>query len=145
MCGDIEGTVVEIGLRKTTVRTFDNALIFVPNSKLASDPIRNWSRRKMGRRIRMLIGLEYSATTEQIKKCVEEIKQMLLDHPDIAKGDDMGSKKVSRHDRGIVSIDDRAGYKSHSLVVVDEIVDSSINILGYYSSTTIVRGEFLAH
>ncbi|WP_141090901.1 mechanosensitive ion channel family protein, partial [Campylobacter concisus] len=34
VCGDIEGTVVEIGFRKTTVRSFDNALIFVPNSKL---------------------------------------------------------------------------------------------------------------
>lgn len=144
VCGDIEGTVVEIGLRKTTVRTFDNALIFVPNSKLASDPIRNWSRRKMGRRIRMLIGLEYSATTEQIKKCVEEIKQMLLDHPDIAKGDDMGSKKASRYDRGIVSIDDLAGYKSNLFVVVDEFADSSINILVYCFSKTIVWGEFLA-
>ena len=144
VCGDIEGTVVEIGLRKTTVRTFDNALIFVPNSKLASDPIRNWSRRKMGRRIRMLIGLEYSATTEQIKKCVEEIKQMLIDHPDIAKGDDMGSKKASRYDRGIVSIDDLAGYKSNLFVVVDEFADSSINILVYCFSKTIVWGEFLA-
>ena len=144
VCGDIEGTVVEIGLRKTTVRTFDNALIFVPNSKLASDPIRNWSRRKMGRRIRMLIGIKYSATTEQIKKCVEEIKQMLIDHPDIAKGDDMGSKKASRYDRGIVSIDDLAGYKSNLFVVVDEFADSSINILVYCFSKTIVWGEFLA-
>ncbi len=144
VCGDIEGTVVEIGLRKTTVRTFDNALIFVPNSKLASDPIRNWSRRKMGRRIRMLIGLEYSATTEQIKKCVDEIKQMLLEHPGIAKGDDMGSKKASRYDRGIVSIDDLAGYKSNLFVVVDEFADSSINILVYCFSKTIVWGEFLA-
>lgn len=144
VCGDIEGTVVEIGLRKTTVRTFDNALIFVPNSKLASDPIRNWSRRKMGRRIRMLIGLEYSATTEQIKKCVDEIKQMLIDHPGIAKGDDMGSKKAGRYDRGIVSIDDLAGYKSNLFVVVDEFADSSINILVYCFSKTIVWGEFLA-
>lgn len=144
VCGDIEGTVVEIGLRKTTVRTFDNALIFVPNSKLASDPIRNWSRRKMGRRIRMLIGIKYSATTEQIKKCIEEIRQMLLEHPGIAKGDDMGSKKASRYDRGIVSIDDLAGYKSNLFVVVDEFADSSINILVYCFSKTIVWGEFLA-
>lgn len=144
VCGDIEGTVVEIGLRKTTVRTFDNALIFVPNSKLASDPIRNWSRRKMGRRIRMLIGIKYSAKTEQIKKCIEEIRQMLLEHPGIAKGDDMGSKKAGRYDRGIVSIDDLAGYKSNLFVVVDEFADSSINILVYCFSKTIVWGEFLA-
>ena len=98
----------------------------------------------MGRRIRMLIGIKYSATTEQIKKCIEEIRQMLLEHPGIAKGDDMGSKKASRYDRGIVSIDDLAGYKSNLFVVVDEFADSSINILVYCFSKTIVWGEFLA-
>jgi mechanosensitive ion channel family protein len=145
VCGDIEGTVVEIGLRKTTIRTFDNALIFVPNSKLASDPIRNWNRRKLGRRIRMVIGVEYGAAIDQLKKCVEDIKTMLVNHPDIATGEDMGSKTASAHYRqNIVSIDDLAGYKSNLFVVIDELGDSSVNILIYCFSKTIVWGDFLA-
>ena len=53
VCGHIEGTVVEMGLRRTTIRTFDNAMLFVPNSLLANSSVRNWNRRKRGRRIRM--------------------------------------------------------------------------------------------
>ena len=144
VCGDIEGTVVEIGLRKTTIRTFDNALIFVPNSKLASDPIRNWSRRRLGRRIRMVIGVEYGSKIEQLKKCVDDIKNMLATHPEIATSSDMGSKKISQYRQNIVSIDDLAGYKSNLFVVIDELGESSVNILVYCFSKTIVWGDFLA-
>ncbi|MDO5046741.1 mechanosensitive ion channel family protein [Campylobacter sp.] len=146
VCGDIEGTVVEIGLRKTTVRTFDNALIFVPNLKLASDPIRNWSRRRLGRRIRMNVGLEYGATSAQVKKCADDIRNMLLNHPAIAKSDDLASKSThfsSRFRQNIVSVDDLAGYKTNLFVVVDEFADSSINIMIYCFSKTIIWGDFL--
>lgn len=144
VCGDIEGTVVEVGFRKTTIRSFDNALIFVPNSKLASDPVRNWSRRKVGRRIRMLIGIEYGATTDEIKKCVDDIKTMLINHPDIAKSEDITAKKKGlKYRQSIVSVDDYAGYKSNLFVVVDDFADSSINILVYCFAKTIVWGEFL--
>ncbi|WP_042961017.1 mechanosensitive ion channel family protein, partial [Helicobacter pylori] len=44
VCGEVEGTGVEMGLRRTTIRAFDNALLSVPNSELAGKPIRNWSR-----------------------------------------------------------------------------------------------------
>ena len=144
VCGDIEGTVVEIGLRKTTIRTFDNALIFVPNSKLASDPIRNWNRRKLGRRIRMVLGVEYGSKISQLKKCVDDIKDMLIAHPDIATSEDMGSRLTSRYRQNIVSVDDLAGYKSNLFVVIDELGDSSVNILVYCFSKTIVWGDFLA-
>lgn len=144
VCGDIEGTVVEIGFRKTTVRSFDNALIFVPNSKLASDPVRNWSRRKVGRRIRMVIGIEYGPTTQEIKKCVNDIKNMLINHPDIAKSEDIvANKRGLKYRQNIVSVDDYAGYKSNLFVVVDDFADSSINILVYCFAKTIVWGDFL--
>ena len=144
VCGDIEGTVVEIGFRKTTVRSFDNALIFVPNSKLASDPVRNWTRRKVGRRIRMVIGIEYGPTTEEIKKCVNDIKNMLINHPDIAKSEDIAANKRGlKYRQNIVSVDDYAGYKSNLFVVVDDFADSSINILVYCFAKTIVWGDFL--
>ncbi|WP_162894585.1 mechanosensitive ion channel domain-containing protein, partial [Klebsiella pneumoniae] len=44
----IEGTVVETGLRKTTIRTFDNCLVFLPNSTIMGANIKNWSKRRMG-------------------------------------------------------------------------------------------------
>jgi small conductance mechanosensitive channel len=37
----VEGTVEEIGLTYTFIKTFDNARLVIPNEKLASDTIRN--------------------------------------------------------------------------------------------------------
>jgi MscS family membrane protein len=51
--GDVEGTVVEIGLRSTTVRTFDNALVTMPNAMVSTASVLNWNRRSVGRRIKM--------------------------------------------------------------------------------------------
>lgn len=146
VCGDIEGTVVEMGLRRTTIRTFDNAMLFVPNSLLANSSVRNWNRRKRGRRIRMQIGVTYSSTPDQIRSCVKDIKTMLLNHPKIAKDTDE-RPPLSHYEldlkQNIVSLDDLLGYKSNLFVVLDEFADSSINILVYCFSTTVNWGEWL--
>lgn len=146
VCGDIEGTVVEMGLRRTTIRTFDNAMLFVPNSLLANGSVRNWNRRKVGRRIRMQIGVTYSSTPDQIRSCIKDIHQMLLNHPQIAKENDE-RPPLSHYEldlkQNIVSLDDLLGYKSNLFVVLDEFADSSINILVYCFSTTVKWGEWL--
>lgn len=146
VCGDIEGTVVEMGLRRTTIRTFDNAMLFVPNSLLANSSVRNWNRRKRGRRIRMQIGVTYSSTPDQIRSCVKDIKTMLLNHPKIAKDTD-DRPPLSHYEldlkQNIVSLDDLLGYKSNLFVVLDEFANSSINILVYCFSTTVNWGEWL--
>jgi small-conductance mechanosensitive channel len=43
--GADEGVVEEIGLTYTFIRTADNARVVIPNEKLASDTIRNWTIR----------------------------------------------------------------------------------------------------
>ncbi|MBE3022077.1 mechanosensitive ion channel family protein [Campylobacter sp. 7477a] len=147
VCGDIEGTVVEIGLRKTTVRSFDNALIFVPNSKLVSDPIRNWTRRKIGRNIKLTIGLTYNSTIKQLQKCIDDIRNMLLDHPNISKPDNggqfMAKDSRSRFKQNIVSIDDLAGYKSNLTVALDNLNDSSVDIVVNCFAKTTVGAEYV--
>lgn len=148
VCGDIEGTVVETGLRKTAIRTFDNALVFVPNSKIMSENIKNWNRRKIGRQIKMLIGIEYSSSPEQVLKCVNDIKYMLQNHPGIARsGEDTALNSSDlriRYRQNVVSVDDLAGYKSNLFVVLDSFGESSINILIYCFTKSVIWGEFLA-
>jgi small-conductance mechanosensitive channel len=41
--GDVDGDVIEIGARSTTVRTNDNIAIIVPNSKFITDNVTNWT------------------------------------------------------------------------------------------------------
>ena len=148
VCAGIEGTVVEVGLRKTTIRTFDNALVFVPNSKIMSENIKNWNRRKVGRQIKMQVGLSYTTSKESIQNCINDIKQMLLNHPGIAKSgiDSALNSNDARikYRQSMVSVDDLDGYKSNLFVVLDEFGDNSINILIYCFSKSVIWGEYLA-
>lgn len=80
----VEGTVEDIGMRTTKIRSFEKSLITVPNQIVANHPIENFSRRGV-RRIKMRIGLTYDTSSQQIIQIVEEIKYMLHNHEHIAK------------------------------------------------------------
>ena len=125
-----QGVVVEIGLRVTTLRTFDNALIAIPNATLANNDVKNWNKRILGRRIKMSLGIKYDSKSQDIRNAVKEIHDMLDQHPDIAT-------ENTKHSYGkvkgakLVSKDDLKGVKKTLLVYLDEFTDSSINILVY--------------
>ncbi|MGG4490204.1 mechanosensitive ion channel family protein [Metabacillus idriensis] len=78
----VEGIVEDISFRSTRVRTFAQALVTVPNSTLANEPITNWT--KMGKRqIQFTIGVTYNTTESQLKTCVKRIEHMLSEHDGI--------------------------------------------------------------
>ncbi len=79
----VEGIVEDIGMRTTKIRTFEKSFVVVPNSIVANSNIENFSRRGI-RRIKMLIGLTYDTTPQQIRAIVEGIRSMLQTHPGIA-------------------------------------------------------------
>jgi MscS family membrane protein len=79
-----EGTVEDIGFRTTKIRTFSKALLFIPNSIMSSSAITNWSRMTK-RRIKYQIGLTYSSNVEKLQGCIEDLRKMLFDHPEIHK------------------------------------------------------------
>ena len=144
--GDVEveikakGTVVEIGLRATTIRTFDNALIAIPNYRLADNGIKNWSRRTMGRRIKMKIGVTYESDMEKIKKAIAEIRVMLQNHPGIVtEGTEYMS---SERQMKLVSKEDLKGIKRLIMVYLDEFGSSSIDILVYCFSRSVIWSEW---
>ncbi len=133
---DQEGTVVEIGLRVTTLRTFDNALIALPNGIIANKEVKNWNKRTLGRRIKMSLGVKYDSKPENIRNAIIQIREMLAAHPGVAtsKTDYTGTKASSTK---LVSKEDSLGVKRTLLVYLDELSDSSINILVYcFSKTT---------
>jgi len=115
--GDAEGIVEDIGMRTTKIRAFDKRLIIVPNAKIANSNVENFSRRDK-RRIVMRIGLKYNTSTEIIKKVVEDIRKMLLSHPNIAKDESL-------------------------LIYFDEYEDSSLSIFCYFFTNTAVWSEYL--
>ncbi|ATD62231.1 mechanosensitive ion channel protein MscS [Janthinobacterium svalbardensis] len=60
------GTVSEIRLRSTTIRTFDGADVVVPNGLLLSGNLTNWTMHDQYRRIEVTVGVEYSAKPEEV-------------------------------------------------------------------------------
>jgi len=143
---DVEGTVVEIGFISTKIRTFDNAMITVPNEKLANTSIKNWSRRKVGRRIKMYVGVTYSSNIQNIQKAIDEIHKMLIEHEGISTPGRINTRELKRHYRRknrLVSLDNKIGIKSTLLVYLDNFSDSSIDILIYTFSKTTNWEEWL--
>jgi MscS family membrane protein len=143
---DVEGTVVEIGFISTKIRTFDNAMITVPNEKLANTSIKNWSRRKVGRRIKLYIGVTYSSNITDIQNAINDINDMLIHHEGISTTGKINTKELQRHYRRknkLVSLDNKIGIKSTLLVYLDKFSDSSIDILIYSFAKTTNWEEWL--
>ncbi|HIF9620880.1 TPA: mechanosensitive ion channel family protein [Campylobacter coli] len=131
----IEGTVVETGLRKTTIRTFDNCLVFLPNSTIMGANIKNWSKRRMGRHVKMYLGVGYDATPEKLENCVKDLKELLYTSPLVTHEDDGALKygdHTTKYRQNLVSINDLEGYKNACYVALSEFADSSINIELYF-------------
>ncbi|MBK5243145.1 MAG: mechanosensitive ion channel family protein [Clostridium sp.] len=80
----LEGTIESISFRTTKIRTFDEAIITVPNSKLANEPLTNFSRRGK-RRITFNLGVTYGTSSEKLQSCVDNIRNMIENHPQVNK------------------------------------------------------------
>ena len=117
LASNVEGTVEDISFRSTKIRTFAQALVTVPNSSLAKQPITNWTR--MGRRqISFRLGVTYSTPKDKLEACVQRIRHMLTSHGQV-------------HPQTI-------------FVFFDGFNSSSLDIFIYFFTQTTVWGEFLA-
>jgi len=140
--GNNEGVVVEIGLRVTTLRTFDNALIAIPNGTFATAEVKNWNRRTLGRRIKMSLGIKYDSKSADIKKAIQEIREMLDKHPDIATSNTKYTYRKHKSTK-LISKDDHEGVKKTLLVYLDEFGPSSMNILVYCYTKSVTWKDWL--
>jgi small-conductance mechanosensitive channel len=140
---DADGTVIDVGLRSTKIRTFDNAVVFIPNGQLAEVAVRNWSRRKLGRRILFTVGVEYGSDMKMVRKTVDDIRAMLAEHPAIADRTTDASQFTKKQLTRIANAMDSAGVMRTLLVYLDTLGESSINIMVYCFSKSVDWEEWL--
>ncbi|WP_336220251.1 mechanosensitive ion channel family protein [Citrobacter amalonaticus] len=114
---NIEGTVTEIGWRMTKITTFDHRPLYVPNSIFSSISVENPGR-MTNRRIETVIGLRYEDASK-IGAVVEAVRQMLKCRSDIDQQQTL-------------------------LVYFNGFGDSSLNIMVYCFTRTIIWEEWLA-
>lgn len=68
----VSGTVREIGLRATTLRTFDGADVVIPNGLLLSGNLTNWTMYDQSRRIEIPIGVAYGSDPSQVRAVLDQ-------------------------------------------------------------------------
>jgi len=84
--GDSSGTVEDIGLRSTRIRTPDRTLIVVPNAQFSSMTLENFSRRDK-LLFHQTLHLRRDTTPEQVRAILGSIGKMLEEDPKMDAGE----------------------------------------------------------
>ncbi|WP_110928567.1 mechanosensitive ion channel family protein [Bacillus massiliglaciei] len=112
----VEGTVEDISFRSTRVRTFDQALVTVPNATLASESITNWSQMRK-RQVSFKLRVEYDTPKDRLENVVRQIEYLLKNYQGV--------------DQETI------------LVRFDEYQDYGYGIMVYFFTETTVWSEYL--
>jgi len=67
------GKVREIGMRATTLTTFEGADVVVPNGTLLSEKLINWTLSDMNRRIDVEVGIAYGSDPRRVLELLREV------------------------------------------------------------------------
>jgi potassium-dependent mechanosensitive channel len=76
------GTLMKIGLRASTVRTFDGSEVIVPNSTLISSEVVNWTLSDQFRRMEVQVGVAYGTDPHKVITTLVEVARS---HPEVMK------------------------------------------------------------
>ena len=71
--GELMGEVRRIGIRASTVRSFDGAAVIVPNANLVSDQVINWTLSDRERRMEIEVGVEYGTDPDRVIAILREL------------------------------------------------------------------------
>ncbi|HCZ9276481.1 TPA: mechanosensitive ion channel [Vibrio alginolyticus] len=79
--GGVDGKVSHMSLVNTTIRTFDNQIIIVPNSKIWGDVIKNVTHERI-RRVDMVFGIGYA---DDLLKAELVLSDIITSHPSVLR------------------------------------------------------------
>ena len=71
--GGIFGEVQRIGIRSSTVRSFQGAEVIVPNADLISQQVTNWTLSDRKRRIEIPVGVAYGTDPDRVLEILTEV------------------------------------------------------------------------
>ncbi|HEX8198929.1 MAG TPA: mechanosensitive ion channel family protein, partial [Isosphaeraceae bacterium] len=81
----MEGLVESVGFRSTRLRTFEDSLLTIPNSVMASASIDNRGARA-SRRYRTVVGLAYATPPDRLVALRDALRAFALAHPRVLPG-----------------------------------------------------------
>jgi MscS family membrane protein len=98
--GTTMGTIEEIGIRSSRIRTLDRTVMTVPNGEFAAMHIENFSQRDRFW-FHPKLNLRYETSTDQMRRIIQSLDSMLRDHPKV----DTKSTRVRFVELGAHSLD----------------------------------------
>ena len=119
--GQTVGTVEEIGLRSTIIRTPDRTRVFIPNSVFSSVEVENYSSRD---RIRYFRQLQLQMTTaDQLRVILADLRKMFYSHPKVLQ--DSVSVRLEKVEQALALVRLEAGASTRDfqeyLTVAEDI------------------------
>jgi len=83
--GDRTGTIEDISLRSTRVRTNERTELAIPNGTLAAINVENLTRRDKFL-FNPVLAMRYETTPDQLRFLLAEVRRMLYEHPKVESG-----------------------------------------------------------
>ena len=80
--GDQIGTLENIGLLSTRIRSLERTIVTVPNAELSDMQLDNYTKRDQ-RLFRTTLQLRYETTPEQMRYVLAQLRELLLRHPKV--------------------------------------------------------------
>jgi small-conductance mechanosensitive channel len=96
--GDVEGDVRRIGARSTTVLTNDNIDIIIPNSKLITENVVNWTHSERTVRFRVPVTVAYNTNPRKLEQILLEAANEV---PDILNAPAPGVRFLAFGENGL--------------------------------------------
>ena len=115
--GNYEGTIEDITFRTTRVRTFENALVNIPNAIIADASVTNWSKMEK-RRYKTNLCVELDTPLEKLQILKTRIENMLQERESV--------------------------YDESIIVKFDKIEDNGINVLIYTYTNSVNYPSYLS-
>jgi len=84
---EAKGYIEDISWRNTTIRMLSNNLIILPNSKIASATITNYSRPEQDMSVYIHVGVNYDSDLEKVERVSLDVAKTVLEHVDGGKKD----------------------------------------------------------
>lgn len=101
--GGFDGTIAEIGIRSTRLRTLQGTLVTIPNSKFTDGMVENVSM-EPSRKVTLNLGLVYETPTEKVEKAMELLKEIGTAHPSLEEKLIIGFNSFGDFSLGILFI-----------------------------------------
>ncbi len=109
------GSVKKIGLRTSVVETRDNVTVIVPNSKLITEKVINWSHYDDKVRFKISVGVAYGSDTALVKKLLLKVAKenlYVLDFP---------APLIRFTNFGESSLDFELHFWSRNFVIIEDV------------------------